>query len=292
MIDYHLHLWPHGQADIEPTIDELAKYVDFASSQGVVEIAITEHLFRFSQTEKVLGDFFRRYPDSPMRALMESYWKDHAKADLDVYVEVALAAKAAGLPVVVGLEVDFYQDKMDVVADLLRGYPLDVLLGSIHWIDDWPFDHVSDAFVQSRWAEVGVEYAWEAYTRALEELSSSGVVDVLAHPDLVKVACQWPDVPEEYFDRMAQAARDCNLIAEVSTAGWRKPVAEAYPSPYLLRKFKEYGVEITTASDAHHLGDIASRFSDVRDYVVDAGYTNVVGFKDRVKRIIPILDAP
>ena len=290
MIDYHLHLWPHGQQDVEPTVEFLADYVEKARSEGVVEIAVTEHLFRFAQTESVLGDYFKRFPDSPMRNLMEDYWKFHAKADLDLYVEVAVAAKAAGLPVVVGLEVDYYECKMDVVADLLRGYPFDVLLGSIHWLGDWPFDHVSDQFVQARWNEIGIEPAWESYTRALEELSASGAVDVLAHPDLIKVAGRLPAVPAEFFDRMAEAARDCNIVAEVSSAGWRKPVAEVYPAPYLLSKFAEYGVDITTASDAHCLSDVSWRASDLKSYVVGAGYEHLATFSKRQKRLIPIAD--
>jgi len=54
---------------------------------------------------------------------MAAYWDHHARVDLDDYVEVVEAVKAAGLPVVLGLEVDYYQDRMEDVADLLAGYP-------------------------------------------------------------------------------------------------------------------------------------------------------------------------
>ena len=59
--------------------------------------------------------------------------------------------KAAGLPVVLGLEVDYYQDRMDDVADLLDGYPFDVLLGSVHWLGTWRFDVLSDPQVLAEW---------------------------------------------------------------------------------------------------------------------------------------------
>ena len=49
-------------------------------------------------------------------------------------------AKGAGLPVVAGLEVDYFPDQMDQVAALLGNYPFDVLLGSVHWIGAWLFD--------------------------------------------------------------------------------------------------------------------------------------------------------
>ena len=51
-----------------------------------------------------------------------------------------------------------------------------------------------------------VDAAWDAYTRAIEELAASGTCDVLAHPDLVKVAGHRPAAPEECWDRLAEAA--------------------------------------------------------------------------------------
>ncbi len=281
MLDYHLHLWPHGQRDKTPTLDQLHEYCELAQRNGVEEIAITEHLFRFVQVDRFLGGFFKQYPDTPVRAIMEEYWAEHAQADLDTYVEVALEAKAAGFPVIIGMEVDYYPGRMHEVSEFLAGYPFDVLLGSVHWLGAWPFDHVSDPVIMAEWDEFGIENAWKSYTEALEELADSGTVDVLAHPDLIKVAGHFPATPAEFYDRMAEGARDSGIAAEVSSAGWRKPVGEAYPAPYLLRKFFEYGVPITTASDAHGLADVAFKADEVKSYVVSAGYHSLRGFRDR-----------
>lgn len=282
MLDYHLHLWPHGQKDKAPTLDELASYCELANKNGVQEIAITEHLFRFRQVDHFLGGFFKQYPDSPIRKIMEAYWDQHAQADLDTYVEVALEAKEAGLPVVLGLEVDYYSGRMQEVSEFLSGYPFDVLLGSIHWLDAWPFDHVGDPVIMDEWDNFGVEQAWDCYTRSLEELVESSAVDVLAHPDLVKVAGHFPKVPSEFYDRIAEAARNSGISAEVSSAGWRKPVGEPYPSRYLLTKFHEYGVPITTASDAHGLADVAFRADEIKTYIRSVGYTSLSGFRNRM----------
>ena len=281
MLDYHLHLWPHGQRDKSPTLDQLHEYCELAAKNGVKEIAITEHLFRFVQVDRFLGGFFKQYPESPVRAIMEQYWADHAQADLDTYVEVALEAKAAGLPIVLGMEVDYYPGRMHEVSKFLAGYPFDVLLGSVHWLGAWPFDHVSDPVIMAEWDNFGIENAWRAYTTSLEELADANAVDVLAHPDLIKVAGHLPRVPEEFYDRMAEAARNSGISAEVSSAGWRKPVKEAYPAPYLLRRFFDYGVPITTASDAHGLADVAFRAEEIKAYVQSVGYQSLSGFRDR-----------
>jgi histidinol-phosphatase (PHP family) len=291
VIDYHLHLWPHGpRPDFGPVeLEQLASYVEQAGRQGVVEIALTEHFYRFHQARSILAGYFRRYPASPMRDLMEHYWESNAIADLDQYVEAVASAKAAGLPVVLGLEVDFYPDVMDKVAALLAGYPFDVLLGSVHWIEVWPFDHLDDPLVMAEWERVGVEPAWQGYTTALEELAATGAVDVLAHPDLVKVAGHRPEVPDEYYDRMAEAARTAGIAAEVSSAGARKPVGEVYPAPALLARFVARGVPLTTASDAHGLGDVADRAPELRALLQAAGVSELRRFVGRTATVLPLV---
>jgi histidinol-phosphatase (PHP family) len=281
VLDYHLHVWPHGTRAIGPTLERLAQYCENAGAQGVSEIALTEHLFRFRQADAVLGGWWADSDDPRLAAQMANYWSQHAHADLDEYVEVVLAAKAAGLPVVLGLEVDHYAGRMHQVAELLAGYPFDVLLGSVHWIGAWGFDILEDPIAAGEWDRRAVEDVWDEYTRALEELADSRVCDVLAHPDLCKVAGRRPAMPDEFYDRMAAAASRSGMAAEVSSAGWRKPAAEVYPAPPLLSRFQRAGVPITTASDAHSLPDVAFRMADVRDIVRSAGYSELVGFRQR-----------
>ncbi len=221
---------------------------------------------------------------------MAAYWDHHARVDLDDYVEVVQAVKAEGLPVVLGLEVDYYQDRMDDVAGLLNGYPFDVLLGSIHWLGTWRFDVLSDPLVMAEWDVRDIDTVWDEYTSAMEELGASGVCDVFAHPDLVKVTGRVPAVTDEYYDRITEAAVRSGMAVEVSSAGWRKPVGEEYPAPPLLRRLVERGVPLTTASDAHTLPDVADRADDLRDLLSSAGVTTLQGY--RFRRSYPVDVAP
>ncbi len=290
MLDYHLHLWPHGERDRQPTLEELAAYCERAQALGIEQIAITEHLFRFVQADAPLRGQWQLDRDaSPdLLAQSEQYWTEHNHADLDAYVEAGLAAKAAGLPIVLGLEVDYYEGRMDRVRSLLDGYPFDVLLGSVHWIGAWLFDVIESSIAQDEWDVRGVDQAWDAYTRAIEELAASGAVDVLAHPDLCKVADRRPATPDEFHDRIAEAAASSGIAAEVSSAGWRKPCAEAYPAPPLLARFKALGVPITTASDAHRLDQVGLQVAELRPLLADAGYRDLVAFDARTPRTVAI----
>jgi histidinol-phosphatase (PHP family) len=288
VLDYHLHLWPHGERARQATVEELAACCERAAEAGVTELALTEHLFRFEQADAVLGGWWRDEPDARMRDEMARYWHEHVSADLDAYVETALAAKAAGLPVVIGMEVDYYPGRMDEVSALLAGYPFDVLLGSVHWLGTWMFDDLASAVAMAEWDARHVDAVWDDYTRALEELAATGAVDVLAHPDLCKVTGRRPAVPDEWYDRMAEAAATAGIAAEVSSAGYLKPAAEPYSPPPLLRRFRRAGVPVTTASDAHRLAHVAHRAADLRAMVIDAGYTTLQAFDGRKPRDVPV----
>ncbi|HUZ21186.1 MAG TPA: PHP domain-containing protein [Acidimicrobiales bacterium] len=292
MLDYHVHLWPHAErADpTEQRLERLAAYCERAAANGVHELALTEHLFRFSAVRGAVGEFWRSEPDPALRDTIAAYFEHHATADLDEYVEAALAARAAGLPVVLGLEVDYYPGLMDKVGRLLAGYPFDVLLGSVHWLGTWMFDNLDDAVSMGEWDRRGTEETWRRYTEALEELAATKACDVLAHPDLAKVAGRRPSeaLLEECHDRMAAAAAASGLAAEISSAGWRKPAAEAYPAPALLARFAERDVPVTTASDSHGVANVADRAAELAAMARAAGYETLRAFRSRTGRDVPI----
>jgi histidinol-phosphatase (PHP family) len=292
VLDYHLHLWEHGRdAPLDATLEQVAAYCAHAVEHGVTEIALTEHLHRFRQVD----DLFRGWwdddeSDPALRAAMADWWDEDLGGDLDRYVEVALAAKAEGLPVVLGLEVDYMAGRMDRVAELLAGYPFDVLLGSVHWLGGWGFDNWQVPAFGAEWDRRSIESIWDEYTRALEELAASATCDVLAHPDLVKVYGRRPGAAtlEECHARMAEAAASSGMAAEVSSAGWFKPIDEAYPAATLLDRFRAAGVPITTASDAHRLERVAAKRAEVRALVTASGYDSLCAFEGRQRKVVPL----
>ncbi len=289
VLDYHLHLWPHTERETPLSLEQLGSYCEAAQAAGVAEIAVTEHFFRFRQADSLLGGFWEEdEPDPSLRHSMADYWRFHARADLDAYVGCVLEAKAAGLPVVLGLEVDHYRGRMDKVAALLSGYPFDVLLGSVHWIGGWRFDHLGDPASIHEWSARRVDGTWDAYTTNLEELAASGACDVLAHPDLIKLAGRVPDAPDEWWDRIAEAASSSGMAAEVSSAGWTKPIGEQYPAVPLLRRFVARGVPLTTASDAHGLSRVADRAPDLRRLLGNVGVDTLQGYRERRPHRVPV----
>lgn len=285
MLDYHLHLLPHGE-DRPFRADDVRAYAGRAAERGVEEIAITEHLFRFEEAGSVLGRWWDDEPRRDLREQTERYWRAHCTRRLDEYVDAVTTAAGDpgdhGTVVRLGLEVDLYPGRMAEVAGLLAAYPFDVLLGSVHWIGGWGFDQYTDAVVAAEWARRSPADVWDRYVTGVEELAASGACDVLAHVDLAKVTGVHPpgDAPA-WHDRLVKAAAAHGLCVEVSSAGWRKPVGEPYPAPSLLGAFCDAGVGATMASDAHDAATVADGAAGAAALLVAAGYTTLTAFRAR-----------
>lgn len=288
MIDYHLHLWPHSDASVWYTLDQIAAYCDEAAQHGVTELALTEHSNRFVDVMSVVGPFWQKLGHEPTSAAMAEYMDFHARNSLERYVELAQRAKAEGLPVKIGLEVDYYRDQMDVVSDLLGQYPFDVLIGSVHWLGTWQFDDVDNPPQMHEWSVRDVDQCWADYTIALEELAASNSVDVLAHSDLIKVAGFVASSPAEFWELMASAAASADVSVECSSAGWKKPIGEQYPAEGYLDILVAKEVTFTTASDAHNVERVGERAGDLADLLEARGVTELAAYTNRQRHMVPL----
>ena len=248
IVDYHMHLRDPDER-IDHTVEGIERFVETAAARGVDEIGFTEHVYYFRQTREIWT---------------RPYEIERCVYDLDVYCDVVVEAKRQGLPVKLGLEVDYVGEQQPRLAELLQPHPWDYLLGSVHTIDGLAID-----LEPGIWAEASVEEVWRRYWAALAELAASGHVDVLAHPDLAKIFKRRPG-------RIEYPVLD-GVALEISTAGLHKHVGELYPDPAMLVGRPP----ITLASDAHAPQNVGRDFDQALAFARAAGYETITVFDRR-----------
>jgi histidinol-phosphatase (PHP family) len=262
IVDYHMHLRaPDGSLD--HSVEGVERFVEKAKERGLDEIGFTEHVYYFEQTRELWS---------------VPYHVERCVHDLDRYVDAIVEAKRRGLPVKLGLEVDYVPGRGEDTRELLAPYPWDYLLGSIHYLDGLALDQ-QPGLVH----EAGREASWERYFRALETAAGSGVFDSLAHPDLVKFfggPVEW-----DYAPLVSSLNGVC---LEVSAAGLHKPHGRMYPEPELLAIARHAGVGITLASDSHAPQDVGRDLDRAIEHARDAGYETVTVFDRRTPRQEPL----
>jgi len=120
-----------------------------------------------------------------------------------------------------GLEVDFIPGREDRIANLIERCELDYAIGSVHFLGDRAVDDADyDVWQSGR----SPEQIWRRYFETLAEAARSGLFDILAHPDLVKI---WGDPrrrPEgdlrRYYEPAVEAIVEAGIAVEVSTAAY------------------------------------------------------------------------
>ena len=138
---------------------------------------------------------------------------------------------------------------------------LDFVLGSVHYLDDptQMFDSVPDGAGQ--FVGRSIDEIYEDYFHRVRDIAATGLVDCLSHLDLIKIHGHRPcgDV-RSIINETLDSIRSRDLAIELSTAGWRKPVDELYPSDTIIQLAIEKGISFTTASDAHSHVQLAENF--------------------------------
>jgi histidinol-phosphatase (PHP family) len=276
LTDYHVHL-RLDREDTPPdrffTPANAARYREAAEERGIAELGVAEHIHRFTQSLEIW-----RHP----------WWRMWARDDVDAYC--AFVRQETDLRL--GIEADFVAGREDRIASFLDARDWDFVVGSVHFVRDAAVDLEGPDWEHVWGRGERPDRIWQRYFETLADAARSGLYDVMAHPDLVKV---WGDArpaperdPRHYYEPAVEAMLEAGVAMELSTAGLRKPVGELYPAPALLAMAVDAGVPIALSSDAHVPEEIGYRYDDALAALAGAGVTELCVFERRERRMEPI----
>jgi histidinol-phosphatase (PHP family) len=273
LTDYHVHLRPderENTADQFFTRSNAERYREAAAERGIEELGVSEHIYRFRQALEVW-----EHP----------FWREYAIDDLDDYC--AFVREETDLKL--GIEADYILGREDRVGNLLDGRDWDYVVGSVHFIGNESLD--TEEFTV--WTQTAsAERIWTRYFETLAEAAQSGLFDILAHPDLVKVWGKDRPLPEgdlrRFYYPAVEVIADCDVAIEVSTAGFRKPVGEIYPAPAFLEMAIDAGKPIALSSDAHTPDLLGYEYERAVDMLDSMGVKEIAVFDRRERRLEPL----
>ena len=261
--DYHMHTPLCRHAAGEPT--ELAAQ---AVKLGFKEIGFSDH--------------------SPMSREDFDDWR-MKESELDGYVGKVEQARRdhPGLIIKLALEVDYLPGHEAWIRALAARHPWDYFIGAVHYVSEsWALDNPAKL---SEWKHREPFEVWTAYFERLTMAAESGLFDIIAHADLCKKFCFYPDEDcTPLFQRFLEAAKKTGVAMELNTAGLRKNCREIYPSPRIVQMAAKLGVPITFASDAHAPNEVGMNFAEAIQLARNAGYTHCCRFTKRKREEVSL----
>ena len=255
--DYHTH--PQGHRVQRYTQELLQPWADSARKLGLIDIAFTDH---------------DRY---------------HAGIDFDEIDQ--LRERNPDLRIRAGIELDNDPIHSAAGRNWIEKHwdKLDFVLGSVHFLDrpDQMFDSVPDGAAQFEGRDIDAVYA--DYFRRVREIAATGLVDCLAHLDLIKIhGHRLSGEIGSLINETLDLIRARNLAIELSTAGWRKPVNQLYPSDSIIVLAMNKNISFTTASDAHSHAQLGDKFPILAQRMATLGIQQVCVFEKHNRTQLPL----
>lgn len=241
MIDGHIHI---ERGDY--TTDWIKRFADRAAQLQIKEIRLLEHCYRFEEFVPMY-DSVRAYSEHA-----EAWFRRKAgKRKLEDYLKLIGQVRNEQFPVDIkfGLEICYFKEFEKFTAGLTKDRGFDFLLGSVHFVDGFAYDHRTED-----WAGMDVDKIYRRYFEDSVLLAKSRIFDGIGHPDAIKLFGHRPSFPlTEYYEQLAAELSCSNMYADQNSGVFRRcpDTASLGMDQELLGILKKHHVPIITSSDAH-----------------------------------------
>ena len=273
LTDYHLHLRPDEEDTTFEryfTAENVDRYLAAAAAAGVEELGVSEHVYRFRQaldlwSHPLWAEQRARRP----RRLLRVRPRHAAEAGHRVRLRPRRAKSAPG---------SCWRRATSTTSSARSTSSASEAVDHPGW-DVWEGGGDPDE-------------VWRRYFEALAQCARSGLFDILAHPDLVKVwggARPLPERdPRHFYEPAVEAIAASGIAVEVSTAGLRKPVGELYPARGFAEMCVEAGAPFALSSDAHLPEQVGFAYDRAVDFLESLGVGEICVFEQRRRRLAPL----
>jgi histidinol-phosphatase (PHP family) len=139
-------------------------------------------------------------------------------------------------------------------------------LGSIHFVDNFAFDHKA-----GHWAGLDVDKIYRRYFEDSVSLAKSGIFDGIGHPDAIKLFGHKPSYSlSGYYESLAKELAKSNMYADQNSGVARRcpETSSLGMDAELLRILKKYHVKIITSSDAHCPEDVGYKIKELNSLIM------------------------
>lgn len=251
--DYHVHALSHGEYSY--TFDWLCQFIEKAQQEKLSEIGFAEHdEFRHLINFDIVGQLVEKFPNIRIK---------------------------------LGLEVDYIPGREKEIREIQAGYDWDYLIGSVHFIDGWAFDHPD---YKEKFKTDDIDEIYHNYFNLVRQSVEANCFDIVGHLDLVKI---WGHKPNKnsllhYVEPVLKCIKDAGMAVEINTSGLRKPVGEIYPAPEIIGKMRSLDIPVLFGSDAHHPDQVGMDYKKAAIVAKKAGYNEAVNFSHRKAQIVQI----
>lgn len=179
--------------------------------------------------------------------IFPGHYRSHirmAPEELEDYVQTVLALRkkyAGQIDIRLGLEVEYYPDRIPALLELIKPYGIEYMILGQHWCGNEENEPYNGAPTYS-------EALLKRYCDQVIEGLDTGLFSYLAHPDLLQYIGN-DSIYRTHMERLCRAAREKNIPLEINLLGYTND--RHYPRELFWEIAGENGCKVVFGSDAH-----------------------------------------
>jgi histidinol-phosphatase (PHP family) len=246
--------------------------------------------------------FTDHYPDP--EGFMDPDWPTDNFFKSEYIREVRRLQKAYSgrIDISFGVELDWVDSHKDWTKEQIAKNEFDYILGSVHNIplkgEYYSFDFGDGR--DSKFLELAekfgsVEKMIAEYYSQLRLMASSRMYDAVGHFDYIKryntdekIFSESSDFYKDQIIKTLEIIAKSGMALEINMRGLKKSGKAQYPSLWILKEARKRNIPLTIGTDAHRSGEVGDLIENAYDLARQAGYKEIVRFKDRKRISIPI----
>jgi histidinol-phosphatase (PHP family) len=259
-IDYHTHHVRCGHAS-----GQLEEYVLRGIELGLQQLGLSDHM-------------------PLLHVDPATYYSGMAMPmdELPAYVEECLHLKHKykdQIDIKVGLEGDYIEGCEADIEKIVRTYPWDYVIGSVHFLGEWD---ISDSRQLHGWNDKDVDDVYRQYYDAVQKAARTGFYDYIGHIDVIKRFGYYPKSDMAPLEKETlDVIRQHDMAIELNASGLRMPAKEMFPSRRMLEYCYQQNIPVTMGSDAHQPQRLGQYLQEAISLLKEIGFTELATYEKR-----------
>jgi len=191
-----------------------------------------------------------------------------------------------------GIEIDWREGGEKNIIKKIKSYPLDFVLGSVHYVRSYDGSDLKINFNKERILQeinkIGINSIIRDYYKQIQLLAKSKLVDCIAHLDVFKTFnknnCLFDESSEFYKEQVLETLKvikENNVCMEINTSGNIYDCNAMFPSEWILKEAHKLGIPITIGADTHWIERIDDGIKEAYKLAKKVGYKEILIFKNR-----------
>lgn len=261
--DQHLHCHFSGDSDTPPE-----KQIEKALSLGMTHICFTDH-----HDHDVISDIDFSLDFAPYFSTINSLREKYSDK----------------LNICCGVELGLQPHLKDYCEELVKKYPFDFVIGSVHFVDG--LDPYYDEYFSTH-----PDNAYERYFETVYDAAKNqSCFDSLGHLDYIVRYGSRHGLDYSYkkyadlLDPILKVIIEKGIALECNTGGLSRGLSEPNPCRDILLRYREMGGElITLGSDAHSPETLGYAFDECGKLLKECGFKYYALYNDRKAQLLPL----